>query len=370
MLGFDSINIKSSKLFRAARSAPLGAKERIMKNLHVLITREFSPEWIEKLSRQVPEEVRITQRTADKSQEISASLWETADVLYSGAGYPDPAMAPRLNWIQLDTAGVNHILDTPLWRSKIRLTTLNGVAPPNMGEFAMMVMLMFGHHLPHLFRGQLKKEWPTFQQRWDWYTPHEIRGSTVCVIGYGNIGREIGRLAHSFGMQVLAVDQVQGNESASLTYQIPELVGLSGTEPDQFFLPGDLHQALAQADFVVLVVPYTSATHHMIDARALQVMRPSAVLINIARGGVVDEDALIQALEEKRIAGAALDVFAEEPLPPESPLWTMENVVISPHVAGFTSHYYERILDLFSQNINRYVAGQPLLNEVQRQRQF
>jgi phosphoglycerate dehydrogenase-like enzyme len=341
-----------------------------MENLNVLITREFSVDWVEQLRHHLPENVQVTQHTADTPDRVPGSIWETTDVLYSGACYPDPSIAPRLRWVQLDTAGVNHLLDTPLWRSQVQLTTLNGVAPPNMGEFAMLSMLAFGHHLPRLMRGQLAKEWPTFQQRWDWYTPHEIRGSTVCIIGYGNIGREIGRLGHAFGMRVLAVDQKRSGEPASPTYQIPELVGLPGTEPDESFVPEQLDEAVARADYVVIVVPYTSATHHMISERILGAMRPQAVLVNIARGGVVDEEALIRALVEKRIAGAVLDVFAEEPLPASSPLWAMENVLISPHVAGFTAHYHERIMDLFAQNIHRFIIGQPLLNEVQRSRQY
>jgi len=341
-----------------------------MNNLHVLITREFSAAWIEQLRNRLPPEVQITQQTADSPDQVPPGLWATTDVLYSGACYPDPAIAPRLGWVQLDTAGVNHILDTPLWRSQVHLTTLNGVAPPNMAEFAMLSMLAFGHHLPRLFRGQLAGEWPMFQQRWDWYTPREIRGSTVCVVGYGNIGREIGRLGHAFGMRILAVDQLRRGDASPLTYQIPELVGLPGTEPDELFTPDRLEEAVSQADYVVLVLPYTNATHHMINDRVLRAMRHHGVLVNIARGGVVDEAALIQALQEKWIAGAVLDVFAEEPLPPSSPLWKMDNVLLTPHIAGFTSHYYERIMDLFSQNIHRYLSGQPLLNEVQRARQF
>jgi phosphoglycerate dehydrogenase-like enzyme len=341
-----------------------------MAPLHVLITREFSTDWVDQLRHSLPSGVEIIQQTANLPEEIPPELWAWVDVLYSGACYPDPAIAPRLGWVQLDTAGVNHILDTPLWHSLVRLTTLNGVAPPNMGEFAIMMMLTFGHHLTRLFRGQQAKEWPTFQQRWDWYTPRELRGLTVCVIGYGNIGREIGRLAHSFGMRVLAVDPARPDQPKPLTYEIPELAGLPGTDPDEHFRPEELLAAVRQASYVVLVVPYTKATHHMVNEAVLRAMRPEAVVINLARGGVIDEAVLIRALQEKWIAGAALDVFAEEPLPPDSPLWTMENVVITPHVAGFTSHYYERILDLFSQNLHRYINGQPLLNEVQRQRQY
>ena len=341
-----------------------------MTKYRALITREFSKEWVEELRSTLPEEIEIIQQTAANAADISPEIWKTVDILYSGEGYPDPAIAPNLKWAQLDTAGVNHILETPLWKSQVKLTTLNGVAPPNMGEFAILLMLNFGHHLQQLFKSQQDHDWPSFQYRWDYYTPAELRGATVGVIGYGNIGREIGRLAHAFGMKVVAVDQNPPREPNPLTYQIPELIGLGGCDPDEYYPPSQILTAVSDCDYVILVLPYTSATHHMINADVLKAMKKSAVLINIARGGVVDEDALIQALNTNQIGGAALDVFHEEPLPASSPLWDMSNVLISPHIAGLTSHYYDRIKDLFSQNIRRFVNGQPLLNEVQRSRQY
>jgi phosphoglycerate dehydrogenase-like enzyme len=131
-----------------------------------------------------------------------------------------------------------------------------------------------------------------------------------------------------------------------------------------------LFDTLAECDYVVLAAPYTSATHHLIDQAALQAMKPSAVLINIARGAIVDELALVRALREGWIAGAALDVFEKEPLPHDSPLWEMDNVIISPHVAGFTPHYDDRATALFAENLGRYVSGEPLLNRVDREREY
>jgi D-2-hydroxyacid dehydrogenase (NADP+) len=141
-------------------------------------------------------------------------------------------------------------------------------------------------------------------------------------------------------------------------------------EPDQFYTAERLNEMLAECDYVVLIVPYTSATHHLIGAAALRAMKPSAFLINISRGGVVDEPALVRALQDRWIGGAALDVFEQEPLPPNSPLWRMENVVISPHVAGYTPHYYERVFDLFAENVRRYMAGERLLNLAEREREY
>ena len=136
------------------------------------------------------------------------------------------------------------------------------------------------------------------------------------------------------------------------------------------YSPEQLHRLLNQCDYVVLIVPYTPATHHMIDEAALRAMRPNAYLINIARGGVVDEQALVHALRAGWIAGAALDVFEREPLPLDNLLWQMENVVISPHIAGYTPYYYERVFDLFAANLQRYMAGEQLLNLVDRERAY
>jgi phosphoglycerate dehydrogenase-like enzyme len=127
---------------------------------------------------------------------------------------------------------------------------------------------------------------------------------------------------------------------------------------------------LPECDYVVLTVPYTSATHHLLDRQALRLMKPTSVLINVARGAVVDEAALVHALREGWIAGAALDVFEEEPLPDDSPLWKMDNVIISPHVAGFTPHYDDRATALFAENLRRYLGGEPLLNQVERGREY
>jgi phosphoglycerate dehydrogenase-like enzyme len=169
-------------------------------------------------------------------------------------------------------------------------------------------------------------------------------------------------------MRVLGLHREAGAGPAS--YELPELVDQPGADADRLYTPDGLIDMLPECDYVVLAVPYTSGTHHLIDRIALQAMKPTAVLINIARGSVVDEPALIQALQESWIAGAALDVFEQEPLPPDSPLWKMDNVIISPHIAGFTPHYDDRATALFAENLRRYLSGEPLLNRVERGRGY
>lgn len=335
-----------------------------MRPIHILSTKFFDDAWLNRLRAVAPNLV-VQQHTTDNADDIPPEVWQDVDVLYAWKALPDPALAPNLRWIQLDTAGYDHVLKSPWAEHICRVTNLAGVAPPNMAEHALLMMLAFGHRLPRLMRHQAARDWPTHEYRWNHFTPSELLGATVGVVGYGAIGREVGRIAHAFGMKVLALAPSPNSLLPKpLTYQVPQLLDLPGKDPDEFYTPDQLLDMLPKCDYVVLVVPHSPATHHMFNREAFEAMKPGAVLVNIARGGVVDEAALIEALEAGRLAGAALDVFEEEPLSSESPLWGMENVIISPHVAGFTSRYAECIFDLFSSNLQRYLAGEPLLNQV------
>ena len=338
-----------------------------MEPVHVLSTMAFPEEWLDQI-RAISPRLAVTQYTAASADEIPTGLLAEVDVLYTGFCFPSPQRAPRLRWAQLDTSGVDHVRVSPLWQTDVAITTLNGVAPSNMAEFAVMMMLAFGHHLRLMVDLQRKKDWPTYQQRWDWFMPSELRGATVGIVGYGSIGREIGRVCHALGMRVLAARR--SGSAARETYRIPDLAQAAGPEPDAVYLPSELGEMLPACDYVVLIVPYTSESHHLIDKTALRAMKTSAVLINIARGGIVDEAALITALREGWIAGAALDVFADEPLPEDNPLWEMPNVLISPHVAGFTPHYHERVMGVFSENLRRFLDGRPLLNLADREKGY
>jgi phosphoglycerate dehydrogenase-like enzyme len=188
------------------------------------------------------------------------------------------------------------------------------------------------------------------------------------ILGYGSIGREVGRLGRAFKMRVLALSR--SGRRAEGGYSVEKTGDPVGDIPEQFYQPEDLHAMLAECDYVVIALPLTPATHHLIGKAELQAMKPTAYLVNIARGPIADEAALVHALREGWIAGAGLDVFEEEPLPPESPLWYLENALISPHVAGFTPRYDERAADLFAENLTRLVNGDPLLNQVDKERGY
>jgi len=196
------------------------------------------------------------------------------------------------------------------------------------------------------------------------FVGEELRGKTISIVGYGSIGRQVARLAIAFGMRVLAMQR--GTNHRDDGFLFPGIGDPEGYLPDRYYLPDQLHAMLSESDVVVIALPLTQKTRGLFNDSAFQVMKSSAFLVNIARGDICDESALVVALQEKQIAGAALDVFHQEPLSPDHPLWHFPNVFISPHTAGLTPHYDERAATIFEENLRRYLLGQPLFNVVDK----
>lgn len=337
-----------------------------METINVLVTMPFPQPLIDKLSR-VSSTLVVTQREARTAEEIADVVGEV-EVIYAWEAIPLPENASKLRWVQLHSAGADAILQHPLYlQSDVIFTTANGIHAIPMAEYVMAQILAFAHHLPRMFEDKLNATWT--QGRWNRYVPSELHGATFGVVGYGSIGRHVARLAQAFGMRVLAIKR-DVRHLAGERYIVPGVGDPEGDLPDRIYPPQALHSFLSECDYVVLTVPLTSQTRHLVDAAALAAMKPGGVLINISRGDVVDEPALVAALEQGKIGGAALDVFAEEPLPEDHPLWKLPNVIISPHVGGFTPHYDDRATDIFAENLRRYVGGEPLLNVVNRDREY
>lgn len=337
------------------------------KPVEILITLPIEDELIERLNRISPQ-LRITIHKAKEAREIPSDVWQKVEVLYTNRVLPSPEQAPNLKWIQFHWAGVDHAVDEPiLSKPGLIATNLSGAAAPQMAEHAVMMMLALGHHLPELFDLQRRAEWPS--ERWKRFNPVELNTSTVGIIGYGSIGREIARLLNIFGATILATKRDVKHPSDS-GYIRQGLGDPNGDFVRRLYPPQALCSMLKECDFVVVTVPLTTETRHLISARELAAMKPSAYLIDVSRGGVVDHDALIEALRERKIAGAALDVFPEEPLPPSSPLWKLPNVIITPHISGFSTHYDERAMELFAENLRRYIKGEPLYNIIDLQRGY
>jgi phosphoglycerate dehydrogenase-like enzyme len=314
--------------------------------------------------RAVSDCIVLTQRTSPDVAHVPAEVFERAQVLYTFNALPRPDQSPHLRWVQLNSAGINHVTKHPLFATDVMFTTTSGLHAINIGEYVFASILAWTRRLPEMFDLQRKSEWPS--DRWTRYPPTELRGATLGIIGYGSIGREVGRLAKAFGMKVLAVKRRTQIREEHGSFEIPVLGDPWGTLPDALYGPEQLHEMLPQCDFVVLAAPLTPQTRGMIGEAELRAMKPTAYLVNIARGELCDEAALIRALREKWIAGAGLDVFMQEPLPKGSPLWTLPNAILTPHISGFSPNYERRAVDIFCENLRRYIAGEPLLNVVDK----
>jgi phosphoglycerate dehydrogenase-like enzyme len=337
-----------------------------MNRVKVLCTLPFTKEQLDKL-RAVSPRLVVDQVTCHTGEEVAQALDEEVGVLYTiHVNFP-LERALNLKWVQLHWAGVDHVLGTPLWESDVSITTTSGIHTTPIAEYVFASILAFTCHVPRMLYHQKRHEWP--KGRWSLFAGPELRDQTMGIVGYGSIGREVGRLARAFGMRVLATKRRVG-ERRDTGYELPATGDPEGTAPAKMFPPSQLREMLAQSDFVVLAAPLTPETEGLIGEEELRAMKPNAYLVNIARGQIINEAALIRALQEGWIAGAGLDVFEQEPLSSNSPLWDLENVILSPHVAGFTIHYDERATDLFAENLRRYLVGEPLLNLVDRERGY
>ena len=260
------------------------------------------------------------------------------------------ARAPKLKWVQVSSAGVDRFLDDDFRRSPVILTNASGIHATPIGEFVMEQMLMFAKNAAFCFDLKQKKQWQH-------YAPSVLRGKTVGIVGLGNIGREVARLSKAFGMRIVAT-----RRSTPRTQRARHV--------DLMLPRQELQRLLAESDYVVITLPYTRETHNLFGEAELKAMKPSAYLINIGRGGIIDEDILVRALSENWIAGAGLDVFATEPLPPESKLWELPNLLFSPHVSGDMENYIGHATEVFCKNVRRYLEGKRLFNVVDKHRGY
>jgi phosphoglycerate dehydrogenase-like enzyme len=328
--------------------------------MNVLVTTGFEDALLDRM-RAVSPDVQVTRAEGGRVN------YSDVDVLYGNALPREPARAPRLRWVQLHMAGPDSIHEHPIYtQTSVALTTTSGVHAATVAEYAITVLLALAHRVPRMVEWKRKGRWPSDEQRWPLFVPTEVRGATLGLVGYGSIGRELARVAKTaFAMTVLASKR-DPSDRRDTGYCRPGTGDPEGRLPDAWFAPGQLHELLARSDVVVMCAPLTRETRAMFDAKAFGAMKPSAYFINVGRGGSVDEAALVSALKDGRIAGAAIDVFAEEPPPRKHPLYALDNVIVSPHVSGFLPTYDDACTDLFVENLRRYLAGAQLLNVVDR----
>jgi phosphoglycerate dehydrogenase-like enzyme len=258
--------------------------------------------------------------------------------------------ARNLRWFQQWAAGADWLLKPPeVGELDFVLTTTSGLHAIPISEHIFALLLAFAREFHQAMRLQERREWIPQDQHEGLF---ELAGKTMVLVGVGAIGARTAKVATAFGMRVLGVRR---NPAVG----VPDVEAMFG--PDQ------LLELLPEADFVVLTVPLTRETQRMVGERELRAMKPTAYVVNVGRGGIIEESALIRALQEGWIAGAGLDVFETEPLPEDSPLWEMDNVIVTSHYAGITPHYDERAMAIFLDNLRRYQAGEPLRNVVDRE---
>jgi phosphoglycerate dehydrogenase-like enzyme len=269
--------------------------------------------------------------------------------------------------VQLHLAGANALFGHPIYTSSdVPLTTTSGVHAATTAEYALTMMLALAHRVPRIIEWQGKGMWPPDEQRWPLFVPAVLRGETLGIIGYGSIGREVARLATSaLGMTVLACKR-DPSSRADAGYVQAGTGDPEGLLPAEWFSPGEVSQMLARSDVVVMCAPLTPETQGMLAAAELASMKRDALLINVGRGATIDEAALVEALRSGLIQAAALDVFAEEPLPAGHALYGLDNVILSAHVSGFLPSYDEACTALFCENLRRFLRGEALLNLLDR----
>lgn len=340
--------------------------------VHVLSVLDLSERQLEQV-RAVSPRLSVRQRPLSQQQhfgrpgaeQFAEILTPDVEILYTFMAPFDLSLTPRLRWVQSMSAGVNQLYDTPLWRSEIAITSASGVHAVQIAEYVLGMLLAFAHHLPETMRLQNEARWLPLGEKQARLSTSELRGRTLGILGYGAIGREIARLASAFGMRILATKRA-GRSITFDGWTPPGTGDPAGSIPERFYDLSELHTLLPECDMFALALPLSQHTRHIIGQAELALMRPHAFLVNIGRGPLIDHDALVEALRTGRIGGAALDVTEPEPLPAESPLWHMENVLITPHIAGMSVYYDDRAVELLCENLRRYLNNEPLLNLVQR----
>ena len=257
------------------------------------------------------------------------------------------AKAPKLKLVQIISTGVDSLLPAADLPEHVKISNARGVHGVQMGEFALMMMLDFAKNGPRIRQQHADKNWNMF-------TPTNLSGKTCGIIGLGAVGEAIAARASAMGMNVIA------------TQRTPK----SSDHVSEILSPDQTAELVARSDYVVLVVPLTDDTRDLFDAEMIARMKPDAVMVNLSRGGIVNEDALVQALKDGTIKGAAIDVFEQEPLPSDSPFWTTPNTLLTPHMAASDSNYVPMVVDILAENMKRIKNGQPLVNEVDRYRGY
>jgi len=309
--------------------------------MNLLILEQRAEEYKKALSPKFPD---VVIHAAAQEAEVGKFIEQT-DILMTIRISDDLIKkASKLKWIHAITTGVDYIVNLPSLRKEVILTSTRGIHGPQVSEMAFLLMLALNRNFPEVVRNQDKGVWERWQGKLLWK-------KKVGILGVGVIGEEIARKCKAFGMEVFGIDIIKRKLDCV----------------DVFYGPEDIVKVARDVDYLVIVAPRTPETEKIVDSKVLSVMKPTAFLLNLGRGEIIDEEALIRVLKSGKIAGAGLDTYLQEPLPKEHPFWGMKNVIVSPHVAGMSDIYVEQALTIFEENLRRFIKGEKrnLLNLVE-----
>jgi D-2-hydroxyacid dehydrogenase (NADP+) len=310
--------------------------------MNLLILEQRAEEYKKALSSKFPE---VVIHAASKEAEVGKFIEQT-DILMTIRISDDLIKkASNLKWVHAMTTGVDYLVNLPSLKKEVILTSTRGIHGPQVSEMAFLLMLALNRNFPEVVRNQDKGVWERWQGRLLWK-------KKVGILGVGVIGEEIARKAKAFGMEVFGIDIIKRKLDCI----------------DAFYGPEDIVKVAKEVDYLVIVAPNTPETEKIVDSKVLSAMKPTAFLLNLGRGELVDEEALIRVLKSGKIAGAGLDTYLQEPLPKGHPFWGMKNVIVSPHVAGMSDIYVEQVLTIFEENLRRFIKGEKrnLINLVER----
>ncbi len=312
--------------------------------------------------RAVSDDLDVLDVTDDASFDVERLQDPDVEILIGSRAPSDLTQVPSLRWLQVRSAGVDHLAADPPWRRGLLVTNAKGVYSVPMGEYVSGMVLRIHQPAAVWAADQAAHRWP------DGEPPliAVIRDKTAVIVGYGSIGREVARQLSALGMHIVAVKPRPGLR-ADPSFRVPGTGDPDGSIPDRIVGVEDLTEAVKAADVVVLTMPLTDASRGIVTAEVLAAIPHRAWLINVSRGPLVDEPALLDALRAGRLAGAVLDVFGQEPLPPDSPWWDAPNVIVTPHASGVTLRFFD---ELVVQNVRRYLAGEPLFNVIDPERGY
>ncbi|MFL5674046.1 MAG: D-2-hydroxyacid dehydrogenase [Chloroflexota bacterium] len=325
--------------------------------MRLILDAEIRPETVDRV-RALSTTLEVIDVTADPSFDAKTLADPDVEVIIGSRSPADLAGVPSLRWLQVRSAGVDHMAADPPWRHGITVTNAKGVYAVPIGEYVTGMVLRVHQPVGVWSADQAAHRWPP-----DGAAPALIsivRGKTAVIAGYGSIGREVARQLSALGLRIIAV-KPRPDVRIDTSFRVPGTGDPDGSIPERIVGDEELATVAAEADILVVTMPLTDSTRGIVSREVIAALPPGAWLVNVARGPLVDEPALLEALRAGRLAGAILDVFGEEPLPGDSPWWDAPNVIVTPHASGHTLRFFD---ELVVENVRRYLAGETLLNLV------